>query len=56
MKRSNGGRGLEGIGLLPHETVEFDPEDLAAGVDTLIKVSGERLKAFPQDKVPYKAR
>src|SRR6185436_10801739 len=33
--RFNGGKGIEGIGVIPHEIVEFDPKDLAAGVDTL---------------------
>jgi carboxyl-terminal processing protease len=49
------GRGIEGVGVEPHETVEFDPEDLAEEVDTLIKVAEERLKEFPQEKVPYRA-
>ena len=53
MSRSNDGRGLEGIGVLPHETIEFDPEDLAKETDTLTKAAAERLEKFPQDKVPY---
>lgn len=53
-KRSfNGGKGLEGIGVPPNEIVEYDPKDLAAGVDTMIKVAEERLKKFPQDKLRY---
>ena len=56
MRRSNDGRGLEGIGTVPHEIVEFDPKDLANEVDTLIKVAGEKLKKFPQSKVPYDPR
>ena len=56
MSRSNKGRGLEGVGVIPHELVQFDPEDLAEQRDTLIKVAAERLKKFPQSKVPYKAK
>lgn len=52
-KRFQNGEGIEGIGIKPHELVPFDPKDLADGVDTLIKVAGERLASFPQDKVPY---
>ncbi len=55
MKRSNKGRGLEGIGTIPHETVAYDPKDLARGIDTLIATAAERLKKFPQNKVPYRA-
>ena len=51
--RFNGGRGIEGIGVVPHEIVEFDPEDLAAGVDTLIKRAAGLLRDFPQARVPY---
>lgn len=55
-KRFQNGEGIEGIGVRPHEEVAFDPKDLAAGVDTLIKVAEERLEKFPQDKVPYQAK
>ena len=51
--RFNEGRGIEGIGVIPHELVEFDPEDLANGVDTLIEAAAARLAKFPQGKVPY---
>lgn len=51
--RFNKGRGIEGIGVPPSEVVEYDPKDLAAGVDTLIKTAEERLAKFPQDKVRY---
>lgn len=51
--RANGGRGLEGIGVLPHEVVEYDPKDLAAKRDTLILRAEALLAKFPQDKVPY---
>jgi C-terminal processing protease CtpA/Prc len=54
-QRFNGGKGIEGIGVVPHEIVEFDPEDLAAGVDTLIKKADEILAKFPAKKVPYTA-
>jgi C-terminal processing protease CtpA/Prc len=54
--RFNDGRGIEGIGVIPHELVQFDPKDLAAGTDTLIARAEELLAKFPQDKVPYKAR
>ena len=56
MSRSNGGRGLEGVGVEPHEIIEFDPKDLAEGVDTLIITAEERLKDFPKNKVPYDPR
>ena len=55
-ERFNGGRGLEGIGFVPNEIVEFDPKDLAAGVDTLIRRADELLAKFPEKDVPYKAR
>jgi C-terminal processing protease CtpA/Prc len=54
--RFNGGKGIEGIGVIPHEIVEFDPKDLANGVDTLIKRAQVLLAKFPQEKVPYKAK
>ncbi len=51
--RFNAGRGIEGIGVVPHELVEFRPEDLAAGIDTLIARAEELLADFPERKVPY---
>jgi len=51
--RFNGGKGIEGIGVPPHEQVEFKAKDLDAGVDTLIARAEELLKKFPQAKVPY---
>lgn len=54
--RFNGGKGLEGVGVIPHETFEFDPKDLAAGRDTLILRAEALLAKFPQDKVPYKPK
>ena len=52
--RFQGGRGIEGIGVEPHELIEMDPEDLAAGKDTLIERGFALLKEFPGNKVPYK--
>ncbi|MBI5432360.1 MAG: hypothetical protein HZA52_05990 [Planctomycetes bacterium] len=54
--RFNGGRGIEGIGVIPHELVAFEAKDLAAGVDTLIRRADELLAKFPADKVPFKTR
>lgn len=51
--RFNKGKGIEGIGVPPSEVVEYDPKELAAGVDTMIRVAEERLAKFPQDKVRY---
>lgn len=51
--RFNGGRGIEGLGVQPHEIVEFDPADLVRGVDTLIERAEALLKDYPQDRVPY---
>jgi C-terminal processing protease CtpA/Prc len=51
--RFNGGKGIEGIGVPPSEVVEYEPEDLAQGIDTLIRVAEERLMKFPQDQVRY---
>ena len=56
MGRSNDGRGLEGIGVIPHEIVEYDPADLAAGKDTLILRAEKLLANFPKDRVPYKSQ
>lgn len=51
--RFNQGRGIEGIGVLPHETIAYDPKDLANRVDTLIEAAEKRLLRFPQKDVPY---
>jgi len=52
--RFNGGKGIEGIGVLPNEIVPYDPADLAAGIDTEIKRAEELLqKGFPKNAVPY---
>jgi C-terminal processing protease CtpA/Prc len=53
-KRFNGGRGIEGIGVPPHEVVPYDPAELRKGVDTQIRRAEELLKAgFPKGKVAY---
>lgn len=52
-RRFNQGRGIEGIGVPPHEMVAFDPKDLTAEKDTLIRRAEALLKKFPQKKVPY---
>jgi C-terminal processing protease CtpA/Prc len=54
-QRFNGGRGIEGIGVVPHETVEYDAKDLAAGVDTQISRAEALLADWPGDEVPYRA-
>jgi C-terminal processing protease CtpA/Prc len=52
--RFNNGKGIEGIGVAPHEVVPYDPADLANGVDTQIKRADELLsKGFPKNAVPY---
>jgi len=52
--RFQGGRGIEGIGIIPHETIEYDPAELAAGTDTLIQCAEVVLDEFPENEVPYK--
>lgn len=52
--RFNGGKGIEGIGVIPHELVEYDPKDVAEGVDTLTARAEALLAKFPQAKVPYR--
>ncbi len=52
--RFNKGKGIEGIGVPPHEIVPYDPQDLAKGVDTEIRRAEELLqKGFPKNAVPY---
>jgi hypothetical protein len=56
MGRFNGGRGIEGIGVPPHEVVAYDPDDLARGVDTQIRRAEVLLKrGLPVARVPYGA-
>lgn len=52
--RFNDGAGLEGIGAVPHELVEFDPADLVAERDTLILRALELLGDGDLKGVPYK--
>ena len=49
----NGGRGIEGIGVAPDEVLEYDPEELGAGIDTMIRRAEELLEEFPQSEVRY---
>lgn len=50
----NGGKGIEGIGVAPQELVPYAADDLAKGVDTLIRRAEELLtKGFPDGKVEY---
>ncbi|MEM7309194.1 MAG: S41 family peptidase [Planctomycetota bacterium] len=49
----NQGRGIEGIGVAPHERLEYDPKELAAGVDTMIRRAEELLADYPQDELEY---
>ena len=52
--RFNGGRGIEGIGVAPHEVVPYDGAELLKGVDTQIRRAEELLKGgFPKGVVPY---
>ena len=54
--RCNGGRGIEGIGVPPHESVAYDPAELSRGVDSQIRRAEELLtKGFPKDTVPFPA-
>ena len=54
MSRYNDRRGIEGIGIPPHETVPYDPRELARGIDTQIRRAEELLaKGFPADEVDY---
>ena len=55
MGRFNGGKGIEGLGVPPHELVAYDAKDLAAGVDTLLRRAEALLDKFPQAAVPYRA-
>ena len=52
--RFNKGKGIEGIGVQPHEIVPYDPKELAGGVDTQIRRAEELLAAgFPEHTVDY---
>jgi hypothetical protein len=52
--RFNEGRGIEGIGVPPHEITPYDPEDLLKERDTQIRRASEFLAhGFPKDKVAW---
>lgn len=51
--RFQGGKGIEGIGVIPHEIVPFAAADLAARRDTQIARADALLADFPQAKVRY---
>jgi carboxyl-terminal processing protease len=52
--RFNRGRGIEGLGVQPHETVPWEAADLAAGLDTQIRRAEEILKAgIPAGAIDY---
>lgn len=54
--RFNGGRGIEGIGVLPHEIVLPDARDLLEEKDTLIERAEKLLKdGFPKGVVLYQS-
>jgi len=53
--RFNDGKGIEGIGVLPHEIVPYDADTLFAGADPLIRRAEEILRDYPEDVVPYDA-
>ncbi|MGH9361188.1 MAG: S41 family peptidase [Thermoanaerobaculia bacterium] len=55
--RFNRGKGIEGIGVPPMETVPYDPVELSKGIDTQIRRAEELLRAgFPEGRVAYKGR
>lgn len=51
--RWQNGKGIEGLGVQPHELVEFDPEDLVDGKDTLILKALSLFADWPKGAVPY---
>ncbi len=54
MGRFNEGRGIEGIGVVPHEVLPLAPKDLARGRDSLILRAEALLRRFPRKAVPYR--
>ena len=53
-QRFNGGKGVEGLGIEPHEIVEYDPEQIAEGVDPCIARALEIAKeGIPKKAVTY---
>jgi len=55
MGRFQGGKGIEGLGVSPHELVPYDPADLLAKRDTQILRAEALLTAFPKKGFPKKA-
>jgi hypothetical protein len=54
MQRWNKGRGLEGIGIAPTETLSYSPAELLSGIDTQIRRAEDLLQSgFPPDAVDY---
>ena len=52
--RFNGGKGIEGIGVPPHEIVPWDAKAMRAGIDPMIRRAEELLaKGFPAGSVRY---
>jgi len=51
--RYNEGRGLEGLGVIPHELVAYRAEDLDEKIDTLTARAVALLAKFPQKSVRY---
>jgi carboxyl-terminal processing protease len=52
--RFNGGKGIEGVGVLPMLETPYEIDDLRKGVDTQIRRAEELLKAgLPKDKVAF---
>jgi carboxyl-terminal processing protease len=53
--RFNSGKGIEGLGVPPHEITPYAPDDLERSIDTQIRLAADKLKAgLPGDKVPWK--
>ena len=53
--RFNDGKGIEGVGVPPHEIVSYDPINLAEERDSLIRLAAEKLReGLPEDVVPYR--
>jgi C-terminal processing protease CtpA/Prc len=52
--RFNGGRGIEGVGVPPHEITPYLAADLEKKIDTQIRRAEEFLtNGFPKDVVPW---
>ena len=53
-QRFNGGKGVEGIGIEPHEIVPYEPKDVANGVDPCVQRALEiAKKGLPKKHVTY---